>query len=323
MSKKLVYLYGNCHTKVLGWMLWANPKFTEKYKLVGFKSGGRKCPTWYAPNMQIKRDLRRMITNLKDVDIFIHQKISENFRGKHFSSDYLKQHTNGRSIWLFNYFFRGYAPCYLTSEPIANLKNEKGTKRSYNFRAMLFYLFANNKSPEEAKHWLETEHSQETTDFTLKVAKDDIAELKRRQTEQVNLGNEIIGMSDVIETWQETQLGICNNHPTMHYYWILCRRLLKSLEVEVDDDETWNWKTKNFHWQNDDMIFNYVRETCPNISWPETMTTFEGSRNPNFENWGMKWGDEFLERQYKRFEENTEDFINAYKQHKINKFLPL
>ena len=323
MSKKLVYLYGNCHTKVLGWMLLANQKFTEKYELVGYKSGRRSCPTWYAPNMQIKRDLHRMIKNLKDVDIFIHQKISNNFRGKHFSSDYLKQHTNGRCIWLFNYFFRGYAPCYLTSEPIANLKNEKVTKKRHTFRAMLFYLFLIGKSSEEAKYWLEKENSKEATDLTYKVANDDIIELKRRQTEQVNLGNEILGMSDVMDTWKETQLGIFLNHPTMDYYWILCRRLLKSLDVEVDDDETWNWKTKNFHWQNDDMIFNYVRENCPNISWSETMTTYEGHRNSKFKEWGMKWGNEYIKTQFKRFEENTEEFKSAYVNHKIQKFLPL
>ena len=55
---------------------------------------------------------------------------------------------------------------------------------------------------------MENEHSKEATDFTLKVANDDIAELKRRQTEQVNLGNEILGMSDVMDTWQETLLGM-------------------------------------------------------------------------------------------------------------------
>lgn len=312
MSKKLIYLYGNCHTKVLGWMLWANPKFTEKYQLVGYKSGRRNCPSWYMPYMQIKRDLNRMINDLKDVDIFIHQKVSNSYRGERWSSDYLKKQTNARCIWLFNYFFRGYAPCYLTSEPIANLKNEKVTKKRHTFRAMLFYLFAIGKSPEEAKHWLENEHSNEATDFTLKVARDDIAELKRRQTEQVNLGNEILGMSDVMDTWQENQLGVFYNHPTTHYYWILCRRLLKSLEVEVNDDETWNWKTKEYHWHCDDYIFNYVRETCPKISWPETMTTFEGS-----------WGSDYIKTQFKKFEENTEEFKSAYVNHKIQKFLPL
>lgn len=313
MSKKLIYLYGNCHTKVLGWMLWANPKFTEKYELVGYKSGRRSCPTWYAPRMQIKRDLNRMINNLKDVDIFIHQKVSENFRGKHFSSDYLKQQTNARCIWLFNYFFRGYAPCYLTSEPIANLKNEKVTKKRHTFRAMLFYLFAIGKSPEEAKYWLENEHSKEATDFTLKVANDDIAELKRRQTEQVNLGNEILGMSDVMDTWQETLLGMFLNHPTMHYYWILCRRLLRTLEVEVEDDETWIWKAKEFHWQNDDYLFNYVRKTCPDIKWPDTLATTND----------RSWGSDYIKTQFERFEENTEEFKSAYVNHKIQKFFPL
>ena len=33
MGKKIVYLYGNCHTKTLAYMLSGNPQFNEKYKL--------------------------------------------------------------------------------------------------------------------------------------------------------------------------------------------------------------------------------------------------------------------------------------------------
>ena len=61
MSKKIVYLYGNCHVKVIAQMLCANAKFNEKYRLIGFKG---KVPAWYAPRMQIKRDLHRMINTL-------------------------------------------------------------------------------------------------------------------------------------------------------------------------------------------------------------------------------------------------------------------
>ena len=96
-----------------------------------------------------------MINDLKDFDIFIHQKISNSYRGERWSSDYLKKQTNGRCIWLFNYFFRGYAQySCLPTRCVDCEKNEKVTKKRYNFRAMLFYLFSIGKSPEEAKYWL-------------------------------------------------------------------------------------------------------------------------------------------------------------------------
>jgi len=309
MSKRNVILYGNCQMKTLAYMLIGNPKFNEKFNLVGFKNSR---PYWYLMTLK-KYHAESLKNSVQNCDFFIHQSISENYSGPQFSSDYLKQHTNGRNVWCFNYFFRGYTPCYLTSEPIANLKNEKVTKKEHKIRAMLFYLFSTGKSPEEAKYWLETENSQETTDFTLKVAKDDIAELKRRQTEQVNLGNEIIGMSDVIETWQENQLSLSYNHPTMHYYWIMCRRLLRTLEVEVDDDETWRWRKKYFPTNADHFIFEFVRKMCPTISWPETMATLSDS------NWSVR----YIEEQFKIYDEHKEDLITAYHKHKIQKFFPL
>jgi len=86
------------------------------------------------------------------------------------------------------------------------------------------------------------------------------------------------------------------------------RRMITNL-----NDETWNWKTKRFHWQNDDYLFNYVRKTCPDIKWPDTMATTND----------RGWGSEYIKTQFKRFEENTEEFKSAYVNHKIQKFFPL
>lgn len=315
MSKKLVYFYGNCHTKVLSSMLASNRKFNEKYKLIGFKS---RTLTWYAPNMnRIHR--RKLESSLKDVDVFIHQKISNNYRGKKWSSDYLKKQTNARCIWLFNYFFRGYAPALLTSDPICYLKNEKYTKNAISFDAMFFWFYANGKSCEETFDWMINESSKEASQLVLKTAKDDIAELKRRQTEQINLGNEILGMSDIMETWNKNQLGVFVNHPTMHYYWILCRRILSSLEVEVAEDETWKWHTSKYHFQNDDRIYNYVRQTCPDVKWPKNLTTFNGRKGTYFKEFTL----DSIKQQFEKFKQFEDGCLSSYKQHKIQKFLPL
>ena len=315
MSKKLVYFYGNCHTKVLSWMLASNRKFNEKYKLIGFKS---KSHTWYAPNMN-KIHRRKLESSLKDVDVFIHQKISNNYRGEKWSSDYLKKQTNARCIWLFNYFFRGYAPALLRSDPISYIKNEKYTKKATDFDAMFFWFYANGKTCEETFDWMTNGSSKEASQLVLKTAKDDLAELKRRQTEQINLGNEILGMSDIMETWNKNQLGIFVNHPTMYYYWILCRRILSSLEVEVVEDETWKWRTSEYHFQNDDRIYNYVRQTCPDVKWPKNLTTFNGRNGTYFEEFTI----DTIKQEFEKFKQFEDGCLASYKRHKIQKFLPL
>ena len=83
--------------------------------------------------------------------------------------------------------------------------------------------------------------------------------------------------------------------------------------MSLNKYETWKWKTGEFHLGPDDYIFNYVRKTCPSIKWPNKMATY-GDRG---------WGDEYIKTQFEMFEENKEDFVNAYKKHKIQKFLPL
>jgi hypothetical protein len=289
--------------KTLAYMLIGNPKFNEKFNLVGFKNNR---PYWYLMTLK-KYHAELLKKSVQTCDFFIHQSISENHSGTQFSSEYLKEYSSGRNVWCFNYYFRGYTPDRISTYTL-NTDNEK-----IDFNAVLFYLFSIGKSPKETKLWLETEDAPELTDFTLKVAKEDIAELKRRQTEQVNLGNEILGMSDVMDTWQENQLSLSLNHPMMHYYWILCRRILKLLEVEVVDDETWRWREKYFPKNADSFIFEFVRKTCTRISWPETMATFSN----------RGWSVRYIEQQFKKFEENTEDYIKAYHKHKIQKFLPL
>jgi hypothetical protein len=101
----------------------------------------------------------------------------------------------------------------------------------------------------------------------------------------------------------------------MYYYWILCHRILDALGVDAYE-ETWNWPTRFFHTNADYPVFSYIRKTLPDINWPTGLYTLN---RPQMKTWNL----DFVRDEFKKIEENYEECLLGYRQHKINKFFPL
>lgn len=301
--KKIVYFYGNCHTQVFADFLNGYRPFREQYKCYGFKKYIR---TWYAPDMN-KIHRRKLESSLKDVDVFIHQKISNNFRGEKWSSDYLKKQTNGRSIYLSNYFFRGYHPTLCSSTTITNLKNEKIKKNNIEFDAIIFWLFLQNNTINETLDWLQSGSSPEVENLTIKVANDDIREMKRRDTLEINKKHEIIGASDIMNTWRVNQLGGRFNKPSLYYYREMVIKILKTLNIEINECVT-NMKIPTASCNH---IYHFVLKTLPKL---KLMKDVKYKHNIDVK---------YVGDLFNKFEKETEQFLMLYRLHKIQKFLPL
>jgi hypothetical protein len=302
-SKKKVIFYGNCQLAELIEPLKHHAEFQEKYQIV-------KCRrfrwNFYVAQWR-KSDTKKLLNEIKNVDVFVHQSVSGSVLGEELSSENLSSIHSGKNIWTTNFYFRGYESQIISS----NKKAE--------FDGVLFYLFSKGYSKKDAENFIENESMNELVKYTKWVVDTDIHELKRREDLITDL--EVLSILKVFEEWQSHRLCLWKMHPSRFYFFHLCNKFLRSLQLDELSHAQYFSHFKNNKWNHPrELEYSFVKRMCPDIN-------FEEDYPPKFygdcANTRFSSNSDYINYYYNIYKNNEHLYKALYSEHKINTFLPI
>ena len=99
-GKKKVIFYGNCQLAELIEPLKHHAEFQEKYQIVRCR---RFRWNFYVAQWR-KSDARRLLNEIKNVDVFVHQSVSGSVLGEELSSENLSSIHSGKKYLDYKFF---------------------------------------------------------------------------------------------------------------------------------------------------------------------------------------------------------------------------
>ncbi|GAA6167808.1 WcbI family polysaccharide biosynthesis putative acetyltransferase [Sessilibacter corallicola] len=221
---KLKYtILGNCQAAPIAKLLNAQTNMSDTFEYL---------PLPGAVHTLKKENLNSIINTLNQIDLFIHQNISETY-GKCFSSTALKQHCKKscQFISIPSLYFTGYFPTfsYLRAIPEANKFSP------YHDIDFIEHVLEYN-NPVSEYHSKVTNRDYLGKYFVENSAIDSLSKLEKREK------NLDIHISDFIEkNWKNEQLFFTINHPSLKVLLTITQKIMKTLELEFIDIN-WNWE---------------------------------------------------------------------------------
>ncbi|MCC0175431.1 hypothetical protein I4641_00355 [Waterburya agarophytonicola K14] len=169
MKKYLIY--GNCQTVIIKQLLEQNPEFNSTYEQIELK----------VVHLMSENDLDDLEKAVSETDIFVHQNISDNYKGiPQLGTNYLKTKlkTESKSISIPVSFFTGYNPemVYIKDRNNVTVVSDFSDYHDFN----LIKLFDSGVSPDEAAKIIQDVNFF-TPRYILSNLHYSIAELERRE----------------------------------------------------------------------------------------------------------------------------------------------
>ena len=301
-TKQKVIFYGNCQFSDLVEPLKHHAEFKEKYEIVRCR---KNRWNFYVAEWR-KSDKRKLLNEIKNVDLFVYQSVGSSVLGEELSSENLSSLHSGKNIWTTNFYFRGYEPQIISSD------------KKENFDGVLFWLFSNGYSEEDAENFIENKSMDELIKYTESVVSDDIHELNRR--EKLIKKSDILSI-DLFSNWKTERLCLWKMHPSCYYFFHLCNKFLRSLQLDELSSEQYFSRFKNTRWNHPrEFEYLFIKKLCSGIN-------FDKDRPSKF------YGDcsttrfsstiEYIKHYYNIYLKNEQMYTELYLNHKINTLLPI
>lgn len=218
MKKCLVY--GNCQAMALKGLLKQNPKFKKYYEIVD-------CKSVYLLN---KEDLPNQELIISDVDLLIHQPVSDNYKGLYqLSTNYLKSKLkqNAKVVSFPVAYFTGYNP------ELVYLKNNSGQRISQPFtyhdtNIMKFYLMG--KSVNETITLIQSKDFYQFYDIQNNL------ENTLLNLEQREIDLDIKLSLFIRENYKKNRLFYTFNHPSFVILKYIANSIFKALDIDKNEN---------------------------------------------------------------------------------------
>tara|TARA_R110001583_G_scaffold39556_2_gene126515 strand:+ start:4958 stop:5860 length:903 start_codon:yes stop_codon:yes gene_type:complete len=213
--KKKFSIYGNCQALPIAQIIMNHPKFSVQFEYVSFDK-----PVFMLGN----NDIESVHKIVADVDVFIHQDISEIFSPE-LSSAHLRSLTKDSCICISipSLYFTGYYPetTYLRNTPKALNRFSE-----YHDLNILLYHLGISENP------INGYEAEDLYDPQLIIdnADDSIAELQHREKQLDTKSSEFIA-----ENWKDDILFHSFNHPSRKVLLHIINQIISILEI---DNET-------------------------------------------------------------------------------------
>lgn len=214
MKKCLVY--GNCQSMALKGLLKQNPQFNKHYEIV-------ECPSVH---LLTQDDLPNQELILSDVDLLIHQPVSDNYKGLYqLSTNYLKSKLKPKAkvISFPVAYFTGYNP------EMVYLKTKNGQRIAQPFtyhdtNIMKFYLLG--KSVNETIELIQSNDFYQSS-YAHQNLENTLFNLEQRERDL-----DIKLSSFIRESYKVDKLFYTFNHPTSIILNYLANSIFQALELD-------------------------------------------------------------------------------------------
>lgn len=231
IKTKTYTIYGNCQAIILANFLNSSESFKSQYQYLTIK-----------PVHKInKYEIKELINNiLPKTDLFIYQPVSEEYKGKEYSSNYLLQKLNlkSRNISFPSCYFKGYNP------ELKILKDCKGRSISDKFDYHDFHIiqgFLRSSPIEQVKANIQNS-SYYSQDYSQSQVEQSLKELEKRENSIFGTKRQInIKISNFIrENYKKQRLFYTINHPSKFVFKYMAEEIIKLLnikdEITLDKD---------------------------------------------------------------------------------------
>jgi hypothetical protein len=159
-------------------------------------------------------------------------------------------------------------------------------------------------------------------EYTETIANDDINELRIRENKVcADTKSTILSAIEILSNWTTKRMCLWKMHPTSYYFFELCNRFLKTLELDELSPDLYFTRFKNNTLNHPREIeYSFVKEMCPLINFDadQPSVCYGDGETTKFKS--IK---EYVKHYYDIYSKNEEVYRNEYLNHKINNFLPL
>lgn len=241
---KTCLIYGNCQIVALKKLLLQNPAFNDAYQFVELNPVFLLTP----------EDAPHLEKLVSQADIFIHQPVSEQYKGKEISTDYLKTFVKETSqvISIPVAYFTGYNP------ELFYIKDQQGAVITEPFPYHdhnILSLYSQGKTIQEAIQAIQSENFY-TADYCQKSLEKTCSNLALRENEQ---SLDVQLSSFIRENFERYRLWHTFDHPSVAIAAFIAHSILKLLGIHIQTD------TSSFFNQSE-MLDDYAFPIYPSLS---------------------------------------------------------
>ena len=223
ITTKTYTIYGNCQARVLASFLNSSELFKSHYQYVTIKP----------VHIINKNEFNELINDIvPKLNLFIFQPVSENYKGKEYSSSHLIEqlNTETQNISFPSCYFTGYNP------EIKYLKDDKGRMITEQFDyhdLNIIQGFLESLSIEQVKEKI-INYNYYPSNFSLTEIEKSLAQLSKRENNIFDTGKQIdIKISGFIrDNYKKNRLFNTINHPSKFIFKYIAEQILKLLDIE-------------------------------------------------------------------------------------------
>lgn len=241
---KTCLIYGNCQIVAMKSLLSQNPRFTASYQFVELN-----------PVFLLTSDDASYLEKLvSEVDVFIHQPVSEQYKGKQLATTYLTSllKEGAKAISFPVSYFTGYNP------EMVYLKDKAGTVVSqpfaYHDRNILTF-YSQGKTVQETLNIIQSEDFGELNYFQNNLEQTLLNLSAREQEQEID-----IKISEFIKShFNQYRLFHTFDHPSVAIVAFITQSILSLLSLEFNDNS-------NFFFNQPEMLDDYSFPIYPSLA---------------------------------------------------------